>query len=479
MSAVASSQVEEGQPIGTNATVAAGTPEGGSASSTQPPPRRGARVARTLAVGALLCVAVAIAVLVLGAGSTYTLQITFSNASGLVSGDEVLMGPAQVGSVQSVSLSPAGLADVVIALDPGVGPMRAGTSAHIENAGLAAIASHYIVLYPGPGGAPAIASGGSVAPRDAYTEVSLDELFNTLDAGTRAGLRGVIRGEAAAIQNRAAQANLTLQYLAPALASTSALTRELAADEPAFDGLLVQGAQTMQALAARSSELTALIANTDATTGAIAGGAQALRSTLSLLPGTLTRSTATFAGLRATLDALDPVIAEAKPAARRLPALSVALGTLATEAAPTVSQLAALIHNPAGTGDLISLLAGARSLERAAASAFPRLVQEMNDSQAQLDYLREYTPDVVAALTNLGQASAYYDANGHYTRVQPFFGAFGLDTSNELISRPPSERYDGLQVVHGRCPGGAAQSSPDGSAPAQVAACTPSSSPGG
>ncbi len=78
----------------------------------------------------------------------------------------------------------------------------------------------------------------------------------------------------------------------------------------------------------------------------------------------------------------------------------------------------------------------------------------MNDSQPQLDYLREFTPDVVGALTNLGQVSAYYDANGHYARTSPMFGAFGLDGANQLTDKPPFERYQGLQVVHSRCPGG-------------------------
>ena len=51
----------------------------------------------------------------------------------------------------------------------------------------------------------------------------------------------------------------------------------------------------------------------------------------------------------------------------------------------------------------------------------------MNQSQDQLDYLVDYAPDIVAALTNLGQIGGYYDANGHYARTQPFFAAFGLD----------------------------------------------------
>jgi phospholipid/cholesterol/gamma-HCH transport system substrate-binding protein len=111
---------------------------------------------------------------------------------------------------------------------------------------------------------------------------------------------------------------------------------------------------------------------------------------------------------------------------------------------------------------------------------FPELIKQMNASQAQLDYLREFTPDVVAALTNLGQAAAYYDANGHYTRTQPVFGAFRLDGANQLQTWPSqSMRYNGLHVVRSRCPGTAVQPTPDGSAPVHVPGCNPANTPPG
>jgi phospholipid/cholesterol/gamma-HCH transport system substrate-binding protein len=289
----------------------------------------------------------------------------------------------------------------------------------------------------------------------------------------------VIKGEAASIQGRAAQASKTLQYLAPGLASTSNLTAELDRNEPAFDGLLVQGAQAMQALASRSQQLADLVAQANTTTGAIAGQAQSLQQALSLLPGTLNRATGTFAGLRSTLDSLDPLVAESKVATRRLEPFSAALRTFARAAVPTVTALSDLIANPARTGDLTTLLRQTPVLARVAATAFPELIQAMDASQPQLDYLREYTPDVVAALSDLGQASGYYDANGHYVRVQPTFFAFGLNSSNQLTEQPPSDRYQGAQVVHGRCPGGAVQPSPDGSSPQPVSGCQTSSTPPG
>ena len=107
--------------------------------------------------------------------------------------------------------------------------------------------------------APAIPNGGTIGENHTYSFVSLDQVFDSLNPLTLAGLRGVIKGEAASIQGKSAQANKTLKYLAPGLASTSNVTAELDRNEPAFDGLLVQGAQTMQALASRGEQLSDLI----------------------------------------------------------------------------------------------------------------------------------------------------------------------------------------------------------------------------
>jgi phospholipid/cholesterol/gamma-HCH transport system substrate-binding protein len=314
---------------------------------------------------------------------------------------------------------------------------------------------------------------------DTRSFVSLDQLFNTFDPLTRAGLSNFIRGEAASVQGRAHAANRTLRYFAPALTSTSQVTAELTRDEPTFDALLVQGAQAMQALASRSQQLTQLIANTDVTTGAIARQSVALKRALSLFPGALTRSTASFRGLDTTLNALDPLVAASKRGIRRLTPFSAQLRSLVSASIPTIGKLDALIRNPRGSGDLLSLLRATPSLARIADSAFRHMIAQMNDSQAQLDTFREYTPDVAAALADLGQAGAYYDANGHYTRTQPVFDAFAVDGYNQLQTKPPSQRYDGLQVVHGRCPGGAVQPSPDGSAPWAVPGCDSSTTPPG
>ena len=172
-------------------------------------------------------------------------------------------------------------------------------------------------------------------------------------------------------------------------------------------------------------------------------------------------------------------MATAKPAVRNLAPFASSLHQVIDVSIPTVGLLNDLIHNPAGTGDLTTLMRETPGLVAVTTVAFPRLIEEMNRSQHQLDYLREYTPDLVGSLTNIGQAGAYYDANGHYTRTQPVFNAFGINAANQLVSRSPSLRNEGLHQVSGRCPGGAVQPTPDRSAPWPVLGCNPASTPPG
>ena len=133
----------------------------------------------------------------------------------------------------------------------------------------------------------------------------------------------------------------------------------------------------------------------------------------------------------------------------------------------------------AGGGDLISLLRESPSLAATAAKAYPQMIKQFEQSKPQLNYLREYTPDVVAALSDVGQAGSYYDANGHYVRTQPDVFALKINGANQLVDQFPDARYEGLHHVGERCPGSAVQAAPDGSAPQSVPGCDSSQVPPG
>ena len=462
--------------VGTDATGNGRSPEppggAGSGSSRSDDARvsRASMLVRAAAAAALVAAVVVVLVLVFANGSGYVVHADFQDASGLVTGDNVLLGPAAVGTVKSISLTRDGQANIALSLH-GAGTLHRGTVARIQEDSLSGIASKYVSLEPGPVTAPALGDGATISSADTYSEVNVDELFDTFNAKTRTGLSNLIRGEATSLRGKGQLANRTLEYLAPGLESTSDVTRELARDEPAFDGLIVKGAEAMKALATRSTQLTQLIANTSTATGAIDRQSQALQTALALAPGTLNRSTRTFAGLDTTLDSLDPLVAASKPASRRLPQFLAGLGAVSREGIPTLAELDDLISDPHGGGDLTTLARSAPGLVTQADRAFPELVHNFSESRAQIDYLRDYTPDVTAALSDIGQASSYYDANGHYVRTAPVLYPFTTDSMGQLVAQNPADRYAGLQHVSTRCPGSAVQASPDRSTPVAVAGC--------
>jgi hypothetical protein len=98
--------------------------------------------------GALLLAIGLVAAILLTGGSSYQVRAPFSDASQLVPGDAVLIGPAQVGTVDSVSLTRAGQAAIVMSLHSAAAPLYRGTVARIEENGLAGIASHYVTVEP-------------------------------------------------------------------------------------------------------------------------------------------------------------------------------------------------------------------------------------------------------------------------------------------------------------------------------------------
>ena len=172
-------------------------------------------VTRVAAGGSLLAAIVLIVLVLFDSGSTYTIKANFVDAGGLVTGDDVLIGPTKVGSVTSISLTPNGQAQVVMGFDSSVSAMPLGTVARIYENSLSGIANKYVVLEPGSLAAPSIRSGGTITSDRTYSQVNLDAVFDTFDPLTRAGLSSFIRGEAASIKGRAIAANRTLQVSRP------------------------------------------------------------------------------------------------------------------------------------------------------------------------------------------------------------------------------------------------------------------------
>jgi len=416
-----------------------------------------------------------------GGDGGYRVTATFENGGQLVKGNQVRVGGRPVGTIRKIELNDRSQAEVELTVDDEVAPLHRGTEATIRSPSLAGTANRYVSLRPGPNDAGKIDSGGLIDADDTTAPVDLDQLFNALDPGARKGLQQVIKGGAAQYQGRAPDAARSLKFFAPALNSTSRLTRELVVDDEVFSRFITDTSDAMGAIAERRDDLSGLVQNTGTALGAIGDENVALSRALDLLPGTLRKSNTTFVNLRAALDDIDVLVEESKTGTRDLAPFLRRLRPLVADARPTIRDLRTLIRTPGANNDLLELTGKLPRLQRLTSTVFPRANRTFDRSQEFVDTLRQYTPDLAGWFTKFGQVASNYDANGHYARIQPIFGLFDYDEdTGELSRKPDAQRIDGFGAgQQRRCPGAAVQPPPDGSAPFPVPECDPNQRPPG
>ena len=416
-----------------------------------------------------------------GGDGGYRVTATFENGGQLVKGNQVRVGGRPVGTIRKIELNDRSQAEVELTVDDEVAPLHRGTEATIRSPSLAGTANRYVSLRPGPNDAGKIDSGGLIDADDTTAPVDLDQLFNALDPGARKGLQQVIKGGAAQYQGRAPDAARSLKFFAPALNSTSRLTRELVVDDEVFSRFITDTSDAMGAIAERRDDLSGLVQNTGTALGAIGDENVALSRALDLLPGTLRKSNITFVNLRAALDDIDVLVEESKTGTRDLAPFLRRLRPLVADARPTIRDLRTLIRTPGANNDLLELTGKLPRLQRLTSTVFPRANRTFDRSQEFVDTLRQYTPDLAGWFTKFGQVASNYDANGHYARIQPIFGLFDYDEdTGELSRKPDAQRIDGFGAgQQRRCPGAAVQPPPDGSAPFPVPECDPNQRPPG
>ena len=436
-------------------------------------------MARILALAALIAAVALAALAMFGDADSYRVKAVFQNAGQLVPGNEVRVGGQPIGSISDIELDGSANAIVTMEVGDALAPLHEGTTATIRATSLSGITSRYISLKPGPNNSDELEDGGHIGADETNAPVDLDTLFNTLDAETREGLRNVIRGSGSQYDARGVESGESIKYFGPFLGSTSRLTQELALDQQVFERFVQDGADTVSAIASRRGDLADLVSNTNSAMRAIGDENVSLQRALELLPDTLRKANTTFVNLRNTLDDLDKLVEESKPNTKELAPFFKALRPLVHDARPTVADLRELIRSPGPNNDLIELTAKQPRLADLTATIFPRAIRTLDRSDPVISYARPYIPDLSGWLAKFGQVAAYYDANGHYARVQPVFGPTRLDRDlYKLIGVSPAERLNSYsRDSRPDCPGGATQPTPDGSAPWVVNGCEPTATP--
>jgi phospholipid/cholesterol/gamma-HCH transport system substrate-binding protein len=447
-----------------------------------PPRRAPARgITRILAVGALALVVLIVVYLVFAGGGGTDYHLIFAEADQLVKGDQVQVGGVSVGSVTNIVLTKDFKAEVTIHVNSSLTPLHEGTTAQVRVPGLAGVANRYIALSPGPNNMRALSSGATL-PASATKEVTdLDQLFDTFNPKTRKGLQQFIQGSAEQYVGQSRNLGLSTEYVGPALTATSHFFDELVREQPVFTNFLIETAKAVTTIGARSEPLTDLIGNADKTFQALGDEQADLAQAFKQLPVTLHQGNRTFTELPATFAALEKLVVESRPTTKPLTTLLERLRPLLTSATPAVHNFALAFSRPGPNNDLTDLVRALPALARALTVSSPATVTAEKESVPVTAFLGPYSPDLEGTLRAFGQTSAYYDANGHYVRVNVVLPDFKVGSNNTLTPTTPQQALEGLQGGQlRRCPGAAAQPASDGSSPFvdnELLTCDPSQVP--
>ena len=220
-------------------------------------------IGRIAAVVALAIGVVVVFMLLTGGEDEYEVTAEFENASQLVTGNEVVVGGARIGSVSKIELGPQGHALVTFTVGEDYAPLSRGTTATVRSPSLSQIAGRQVQLNLPPdstAGDP-IETGETLSLTETTSEVDLDQLFNTLSPKTIKDLKHVIEGFEQSYDGVGEQANEGLKYLNPLLSTSRKVFGELNADQTAFENLIVDTSQLSGALAERAPDISALVGN--------------------------------------------------------------------------------------------------------------------------------------------------------------------------------------------------------------------------
>jgi phospholipid/cholesterol/gamma-HCH transport system substrate-binding protein len=182
-----------------------------------------------------------------------------------------------------------------------------------------------------------------------------------------------------------------------------------------------------------------------------------------------------------TFTALKKLVDASKPTVQPLTKLFTKLQPLLTTATPVVKNFALSFNRPGPNNDLTDYVKVLPALAASLTSATPPTVQSLKESVPITAFFGPYSPDLEGTLREFGQTDAYYDANGHYARVNPVFPDFALGEKNNLTPASVEKAQAALKSGQlRRCPGAATQPAADGSSPftdSEQLSCDPSQTP--
>jgi phospholipid/cholesterol/gamma-HCH transport system substrate-binding protein len=282
------------------------------------------------------------------ADDKYVVNATFTDAGGILKNYNVKIGQIAAGTIERVELTKDDKVHVRMELDEGAAPIGDGATAKVRPVNL--LGEKYVDLDPGDVDNP-LPSGSTIPESRTGVPVELDDVLNTLDPDTRAGLRILINEAGTALAGRGADFNETLTDLPPAIDEARKVVGEIAAENQNLETAIVGGDRVINEIYGHRDDLGEFVDSAGDALATVADRRADLGATVRSAPAGFDRLRGTLARLEGATDQLSPAAEDLQRTApvlastlERLPAFAddaqVALAAI-RETSPTLERLGA------------------------------------------------------------------------------------------------------------------------------------------
>src|SRR5436305_1446321 len=252
---------------------------------------------------------------------TYDLKAQVPTAANLVPGNEVRIGGHRVGAVDSIRpvRHPGGTTTAILTmkLDKSVQPLPIDSTILVRSR--SALGLKYVQLTPGTSRVGFRAGDTMSLTQATPRPVELDEVLNTFDPRTRAGIRNGLVGFGNGLAGRGQDVNAVIQELPSLFSNLQPVARNLASSRTDLKGLFPALERTARIVAPVAGIQAQLFVNLDTTFKALASVAPSIQSTIANTPPTLASGIAGFPVQRAFIENTTAFARELRPGVAVLP----------------------------------------------------------------------------------------------------------------------------------------------------------------
>jgi ABC-type transporter Mla subunit MlaD len=360
-----------------------------------------------------------------GAAKSYDVRAIFDNAAFAVPGEDVRISGANVGSIQSLDVTPENKAAVTIAIDdPRFTPFHANATCAIRPQSL--IGERYVDCEPGSSSTASLPRIGSGPGAGSYylpvtrtsSPVDSDIVQDIYQQPIRERFAIILNELGTALAARGSDLNAVIHRANPSLGYTDQVLKILARQNHLLARLAVDSDTVLGPLAKARHELAGFVVNANTTAVASAQRSADISRSIQLFPGFLRQLRPLMVDLSKLADQGTPLMAELAQSASAVGRQFQNLTPFAKAARPALIALgkSSQQSQPA----LLATIPLARQLRSLGTQAVPAS-RSLDKLTASLDNTGaiEQLMSVLFYGTN---AANGFDADGHYVRAEPLVG---------------------------------------------------------